>query len=58
MAKDLEVVDIMGEEVINATKYVASPFVIIDSRNIDFRFTFVDTVADNCSSAKFLIGSK
>ena len=58
LAEDLEGVDITAEDVMNATKYVAPALEIIDSRYKDFRFTLVDVIADNCSSAKFLIGSK
>ncbi|PUB11674.1 2-keto-4-pentenoate hydratase [Paenisporosarcina sp. OV554] len=57
MAEDLQGINISAEDVINATKYVAPALEIIDSRYKDFRFTLVDVVADNCSSAKFLVGS-
>ncbi len=36
---------------------VAPALEIIDSRYRDFRFTLEDVVADNCSSAKFVIGA-
>lgn len=55
--------DITGEnitekDILQATKYVAPALEVIDSRYKDFRFTLVDVVADNCSSAKFVVGSK
>src|SRR5690625_541217 len=55
--------DIMGEDIteddiLKSTKYVAPAMEVIDSRYKDFRFTLVDVVADNCSSSKFVIGSK
>ncbi|MED1470372.1 2-keto-4-pentenoate hydratase [Bacillus salipaludis] len=56
--KDLQGENITGEDVLQATKYVAPALEVIDSRYKDFRFTLVDVIADNCSSAKFVIGSK
>ena len=55
--------DIMGEniteeDILRATKYIAPALEVIDSRYKDFRFTLVDVVADNCSSVKFVVGSK
>lgn len=58
LAEDLQGENITAEEVIKATKYVAPALEVIDSRYKDFRFTLVDVVADNCSSAKFVVGSK
>ncbi len=58
LAKDLQGETITAKDVINATKYVAPALEIIDSRYQDFRFTLVDVIADNCSSAKFIVGSK
>lgn len=55
--------DIQGEniteaDILKATKYVAPALEVIDSRYKDFKFTLVDVVADNCSSVKFVVGSK
>ncbi|MEI3605987.1 fumarylacetoacetate hydrolase family protein [Pseudogracilibacillus sp. SE30717A] len=50
--------NITEEDILRATKYVAPALEVIDSRYKDFRFTLVDVVADNCSSAKFVVGSK
>ncbi|MBR3121779.1 MAG: fumarylacetoacetate hydrolase family protein [Oceanobacillus sp.] len=55
--------DIIGQniteaDILRSTKYVAPALEVIDSRYKDFRFTLVDVVADNCSSAKFVVGSK
>lgn len=58
LAEDLQGENITAEDVLNATKYVAPALEIIDSRYKDFRFTLVDVVMDNCSSAKFVVGSK
>ncbi|GAB6987995.1 2-keto-4-pentenoate hydratase [Paenibacillus pini] len=58
IGEDLQGTNITGEDVIRATQYVAAAIEVIDSRYLDFKFTLPDVVADNCSSAKFLIGSK
>lgn len=58
LAEDLQGEDITEEDVIKATKYVAPALEVIDSRYKDFRFTLEDVVADNCSSTKFVVGSK
>ncbi|KRF67260.1 4-oxalocrotonate decarboxylase [Bacillus sp. Soil768D1] len=58
LAEDLQGENITAEDVVKATKYVAPALEVIDSRYKDFRFTLVDVVADNCSSAKFVVGSK
>ncbi|EIT86168.1 4-oxalocrotonate decarboxylase [Fictibacillus macauensis ZFHKF-1] len=57
MKEDLAGASVTAEDVIRATSYVAPALEIIDSRYQDFKFTHVDVVADNCSSARFLIGS-
>ena len=58
MGDDLQGEDVTIEDVLKATKYIAPALEIIDSRYKDFRFTLVDVVADNCSSAKFIVGSQ
>ncbi|QTD39438.1 2-keto-4-pentenoate hydratase [Sporosarcina sp. Te-1] len=58
LAEDLQGENITVEDVLKATKYVAPALEVIDSRFKDFRFTLVDVVADNCSSSKFIVGSK
>lgn len=58
LAEDLQGEHITAQDVLQATKYVAPALEVIDSRYKDFRFTLVDVVADNCSSAKFVVGSK
>lgn len=58
IGEDIEGDHITEEDILKATKYVAPAMEIIDSRYKDFRFTLVDVVADNCSSAKFVVGSK
>lgn len=58
LGEDLQGENVTADEVLKATKYVAPALEIIDSRYKDFKFTLVDVVADNCSSVKFVVGSK
>ncbi len=45
-------------QVLAATRYVQPAFEIIDSRVRDWKIKFEDTVADNGSSARFIIGGQ
>jgi 2-keto-4-pentenoate hydratase len=45
------------EDVLAATDYAVSAIEIVDSRIADWKITFADTVADNGSSAFFVLGS-
>lgn len=56
--KDIQGENITEADILKATRYVAPALEIIDSRYKDFRFTLADVVADNCSSVKFVVGSK
>ncbi|MEX2547959.1 MAG: fumarylacetoacetate hydrolase family protein [Chloroflexota bacterium] len=47
----------MRADVLSATEAVAPALEIIDSRIADWRITLVDTVADNASSARVVIGA-
>lgn len=58
IGEDLNGTNITTDDVLKATKYVAPALEIIDSRYENFRFTLPDVIADNCSSAKFVLGSK
>ncbi len=44
------------EDVIDATEYIVACYEIIDSRIVDWRIKLQDTVADNGSSARFILG--
>ncbi len=44
------------EDVLAATEYVAPAIELIDSRIVDWRIGLVDTIADNASSAGFVLG--
>jgi 2-oxo-3-hexenedioate decarboxylase len=56
--EDLEGTNVTADDVLRVTKFVAPAIEIIDSRYLNFKFTLADVIADNCSSSKFLIGSK
>lgn len=58
MGEDLQGTNVTAEDVIKAVKYVVPAIEIIDSRYVDFKFTLADVIADNCSSSKFVLGSK
>jgi len=45
-------------QVLAATRYVTPAFEIIDSRIKEWKFKYEDTVADNGSSARFVLGSE
>jgi 2-keto-4-pentenoate hydratase len=45
-------------DVYNAVKWVVPAIEIVDSRIKDWKIKLVDTIADNGSSAKFVLGSK
>jgi 2-keto-4-pentenoate hydratase len=44
------------EDVIAATEFVAPAIELIDSRIVDWRIGLVDTIADNASSAGYILG--
>jgi len=46
------------DDVIAATDYVVACYEVIDSRIINWRIKLQDTVADNGSSARFILGSE
>ncbi len=54
--KDLQG-NVSEEQVLDSCSRVCSALEIIDSRFKDFQFTLIDVVADNCSSAKFILGN-
>jgi len=45
-----------ADDVLEVTACVAASLEIVDSRFVDWRISWVDTVADNGSSARFIIG--
>jgi 2-keto-4-pentenoate hydratase len=57
LAHDLIGPETTVEEVIAASAYAVAAIEIVDSRIADWKITFADTVADNGSSAFFVLGS-
>ncbi|MDE3075470.1 MAG: 2-keto-4-pentenoate hydratase, partial [Chloroflexota bacterium] len=58
LAKPLRGPGVNLAQVLDATSYVTPAFEIIDSRVRDWKIKFEDTVADNGSSARFVLGSR
>ena len=58
LARDLKGPGITGEHVLEATSYVTASLEIIDSRVADWKIALADTVADNASSGRVVLGSK
>jgi 2-keto-4-pentenoate hydratase len=48
---------VTGEQVLDSTAYISTCFEVIDSRVADWRIKLQDTVADNGSSARVVIGT-
>lgn len=57
LKEDLKGPNVTEEQVLQATKAIAPAIEIIDSRILDWKFKFEDTVADNGSSAGAIIGT-
>lgn len=58
LARDLNKTDASVEDIIAATDYACAAIEIVDSRIADWKITFADTVADNGSSAFFVLGDE
>lgn len=56
LAKDITAEEATLEDVIAATDHAVAAIEIVDSRISDWKITFADTVADNGSSAFFVLG--
>lgn len=56
LAQDLNKTDATIDDVIAATDYAVAAIEIVDSRIADWKITFADTVADNGSSAFYVLG--
>jgi 2-keto-4-pentenoate hydratase len=57
LADDLNKADATAADVAAATDYAVAAIEIVDSRIADWKITFADTVADNGSSAFFVLGA-
>jgi 2-keto-4-pentenoate hydratase len=58
LKKDLSGGKVTASDVRSATDYVAGAFEIVDSRVSDWRIKLPDTVADNASSGRYILGKK
>lgn len=58
LADDLVGGQVTAMDVRSATDYVAGAFEIIDSRVADWKIKLEDTVADNASSGRYILGEK
>ncbi len=56
LQKDLAGGQVTAQDVQAATDYVVGAFEIVDSRVADWRIKLVDTVADNASSGRYVLG--
>jgi len=56
MGRDLDLVGATPDAVAAAVEYVVTAIEIVDSRIADWKITFADTVADNGSSAFYVLG--
>ena len=58
LKKDLTGGKVSREDVFFATDYVVASFEIVDSRIADWKIKLPDTIADNASSGRYVLGSK
>lgn len=58
LGRDLDKADATPDDVAAAVDHAVAAIEIVDSRIADWRITFADTVADNGSSAFFVLGSE
>ncbi|KKW90147.1 2-keto-4-pentenoate hydratase [Sphingobium chungbukense] len=57
LGKDIEDPSVDADGILSATSHAIAAIEIVDSRIADWKITFADTVADNGSSAFFVLGS-
>ncbi len=58
VSKDIKGPGMTPEDVARAIEYAVAAFEIVDSRIKDWKITAIDTVSDNGSSARFVLGEK
>lgn len=58
LAKELDKEKHTLADIISSTDYALPAFEIVDSRIVDWKISLLDTVADNASSAAFVLGSR
>lgn len=58
LGSDLPDRDVTAEDVLLATEFVCAAFEIVDSRVADWKIKLADTISDNASSGRYVLGSK
>ena len=58
LGRDLPDRDVTREDVLDATEYVCAAFEIVDSRVANWKIKLADTISDNASSGRYVLGSK
>ena len=58
LSRDLDGGKVTREDVVKATDYVVAAFEIVDSRIADWKIRLPDTVADNASSGRYVLGRR
>ena len=58
LKEDLTGGEVTADDVRKATDYVVAAFEIVDSRVADWKIKLVDTVSDNASSGRYVLGDK
>lgn len=58
LGRDIDIADATPQQVASAVDHVVAAIEIVDSRIADWKITFADTVADNGSSAFFVLGEE
>lgn len=58
LKEDLIGPNVTAEQVLAATDYVVASFEVVDSRIKDWKIKLLDTIADNASSAKYILADK
>lgn len=56
LASDLPRSGVTADDVLKATQYVVPAIEIVDSRIKDWQLTIIDTVADNASAGRYVLG--
>jgi 2-keto-4-pentenoate hydratase len=58
LSRDLSAADVSASDVVTATEYVVPAIEIVDSRIRDWEISIVDTVCDNASSGRHILGKR
>ncbi len=57
LGEDLPPRDVTAGDILSATAYVCAAFEIVDSRVANWKIRLADTIADNASSGRYVLGS-